>query len=85
MSIEFSIIMPSLNEAEMLEKCVLKARSFLERSGVSGEIVTGDNGSTDGSQEIARRLGARVVDIPVREYGVAIYGARQILRHGRFR
>jgi len=47
----------------------------LARSGVVGEIIVGDNGSTDGSQEIARGLGARVVDVPVRGYGAAIYGA----------
>ena len=49
--------MPCLNEAETLETCIRKARDFLERHGVRGEIVVGDNGSTDGSQEIARRCG----------------------------
>jgi glycosyltransferase involved in cell wall biosynthesis len=75
MSLELSIIMPCLNEAETLERCILKARSFLARSSISGEVLIGDNGSTDGSQEIARRAGARVVDVPVRGYGAALFGA----------
>jgi glycosyltransferase involved in cell wall biosynthesis len=75
MSLELSIIMPCLNEAETLERCIVKARAFLERSGIAGEVLIGDNGSTDGSQEIARAAGARVVDIPVRGYGAALYGA----------
>ena len=90
MSIELTIVMPCLNEAETLETCITKAQSFLDRSGMSGEIVIGDNGSTDGSIEIARRCGARVVNIPIRGYGAALYGAivasrGKILRHGRFR
>lgn len=75
MSVELSIVMPCLNEAETLERCIMKGHGFLERSGVSGEIVIGDNGSTDGSQDIALRCGARVVDIKIRGYGAAIYGA----------
>ena len=47
MSVELTIVMPCLNEAETLETCITKARSFLERSDISGEIVVGDNGSTD--------------------------------------
>ena len=69
---ELSIIMPCLNEAETLETCLQKARGFLDRHGVEGEIVVGDNGSTDGSQEIARRNGARVVDVTTRGYGAAL-------------
>jgi glycosyltransferase involved in cell wall biosynthesis len=72
--------MPCLNEAETLESCIRKAQSYLERSQIKGEIIIGDNGSTDGSQEIARRCGARVVDIPVRGYGAALYGATQAAR-----
>ncbi|MBA4067331.1 MAG: dolichol-P-glucose synthetase [Isosphaera sp.] len=67
--------MPCLNEARTLETCIRKAQGFLQKSGIRGEVVVGDNGSTDGSQEIARRCGARVVDVPVRGYGAALYGA----------
>lgn len=80
MRIELSIVMPCLNEAETLERCIVKAWAFLERSGIRGEILIGDNGSTDGSQEIARRCGARVVEVPVRGYGAALYGAVQQAR-----
>src|SRR5690349_7749061 len=73
--IELSIVMPCLNEAETLETCIKKARAYLEKSGVKGEVVIGDNGSTDGSQEIARKAGARVVDVPRRGYGAALMGA----------
>ena len=69
--VELTIVMPCLNEAETLETCITKARSFLNRSGITGEIVIGDNGSADGSIEIARRCGARVVNIPIRGYGAA--------------
>ena len=78
--IELSIIMPCLDEAETLENCIRKAQSYLDRSGVRGEIVIGDNGSTDGSQEIAQRCGARVIAIPLRGYGAALYGATQAAR-----
>ena len=59
--IELTILMPCLNEAETIETCIKKAHSFLNRSKVSGEILIADNGSTDGSQEIALRLNARVI------------------------
>jgi glycosyltransferase involved in cell wall biosynthesis len=75
MIVELSIVMPCLNEAETLAACIRKAQSYLDRSGVSGEIVIGDNGSTDGSQQIATSLGARVIPIPNRGYGAALYGA----------
>ncbi|MDZ4819647.1 MAG: glycosyltransferase family 2 protein [Planctomycetota bacterium] len=70
---ELTILMPCLNEAETLEVCIRKALGFLEKHNVVGEVIIGDNGSTDGSQEIARRLGARVVPVSVRGYGAAIY------------
>src|SRR5512144_1263253 len=73
--IELTIVMPCLNEAETLEKCIVKAKAYLERAKINGEIVIGDNGSTDGSQEIAHRCGARVVDVPRRGYGAALMGA----------
>ena len=72
---ELSIVMPCLNEAETLETCIRKAKDFLDQHGINGEIVIGDNGSTDGSQEIARRNGARVVDVKIRGYGAALHFA----------
>jgi glycosyltransferase involved in cell wall biosynthesis len=81
--IELTIVMPCLNEAQTLETCIRKAQTSLERDGIRGEIVIGDNGSTDGSQEIARKLGARVVDVPVRGYGAALMGGIAAAR-GRF-
>jgi glycosyltransferase involved in cell wall biosynthesis len=71
-TIELSIVLPCLNEAETLEVCLRKARKSLDDLGVVGEIVVADNGSTDGSQEIARSCGARVVDVPRRGYGAAL-------------
>lgn len=76
--LELTILMPCLNEAETLRACILKARDFLERSGICGEVVVADNGSTDGSQEIARSCGARVVDVPVRGYGAALHAGSQV-------
>lgn len=75
---ELTILMPCLNEAETVGECVRKAQSFLQRYGVRGEVLVSDNGSQDGSPEIAHRLGARVVNAPTRGYGAAlIYGARK--------
>jgi glycosyltransferase involved in cell wall biosynthesis len=73
-TIELSIVMPCLNEAETLAVCITKALGYLERSGISGEVVIADNGSTDGSQAIATSLGARVVDISQKGYGSALIG-----------
>jgi glycosyltransferase involved in cell wall biosynthesis len=69
---ELTILMPCLNEAETLPVCIGKAREFLDKSGISGEVLVADNGSTDGSQELARRCGARVVEEPRRGYGNAL-------------
>jgi len=66
--------MPCLNEAETLETCIRKAQRALREAGVAGEIVIADNGSSDGSVEIAERLGARVVHINARGYGNALMG-----------
>lgn len=71
---ELTILMPCLNEAETLEKCIIKARAFLDEKEIDGEILIADNGSTDGSQEIAERCGARVVEISLRGYGAALIG-----------
>lgn len=70
--IELTILMPCLNEAETLETCIVKARAYLEMSGIKGEILIADNGSTDGSQEIAEELGAVVVPVAQRGYGAAL-------------
>jgi glycosyltransferase involved in cell wall biosynthesis len=75
--IELTIVMPCLNEAETLKVCIDKAMKYLNDNNISGEVVIGDNGSTDGSQDIARSCGARVVDIPRKGYGSALMGAIQ--------
>ncbi|HVG59456.1 MAG TPA: glycosyltransferase family 2 protein [Hyalangium sp.] len=80
---ELSILMPCLNEAETLEECLRKASDFFERNSVSGEVVVADNGSTDGAREIARRCGARVVEVAVRGYGAAL-SAGSLATRGRF-
>ena len=84
---ELSILMPCLNEARTLGACISKAQSFLKNNGVSGEVIVADNGSTDGSIEIAAELNARVVNVPVRGYGAALAAGieaarRQIRHHG---
>jgi glycosyltransferase involved in cell wall biosynthesis len=73
-TLELSIIMPCLNEAETLATCIGKARDYLERHKIAGEVLIADNGSSDGSQEIATNSGARVVPIPERGYGSALRG-----------
>jgi glycosyltransferase involved in cell wall biosynthesis len=73
-TIEVTVVMPCLNEAETLAVCIEKATRSLAESGVRGEVLVADNGSTDGSQDIARELGARVVDVPIKGYGAAIMG-----------
>ncbi|HQY26699.1 MAG TPA: glycosyltransferase family 2 protein [Thermoflexales bacterium] len=64
--------MPCLNEAETLETCIRKAFTWIAASGIQGEVIIADNGSTDGSAEIARRCGARVERVPKRGYGAAL-------------
>jgi glycosyltransferase involved in cell wall biosynthesis len=71
---ELSIVMPCLNEAETLATCITKALTFMTDNNVSGEIIIADNGSTDGSQSIAKKLGAKIVSIPVKGYGSALQG-----------
>jgi glycosyltransferase involved in cell wall biosynthesis len=73
--LELSIVMPCLNEAETIEVCIKKANKWLQENGVAGEVVIGDNGSTDGSQQMAINLGARVIDVPQKGYGAALMGA----------
>ncbi len=69
---EVSILMPCLNEAETLKTCIEKAWLFVRQNKINGEIVIADNGSTDGSQEIARQAGAQVVPVATRGYGSAL-------------
>lgn len=80
---ELTILMPCLNEALTVEKCVRDALGFLQRSGIDGEVVVADNGSTDGSPELARHAGARVVEVNERGYGAALMGGINAAR-GRF-
>ena len=79
-TIELSIVMPCLNEAETLAICIDKAQGYLRRSGIAGEVIIADNGSTDGSQQIARDHGSRVVDVPVKGYGSALMGGIEAAR-----
>ncbi|MFD0853015.1 glycosyltransferase, partial [Actinomadura adrarensis] len=66
--------MPCLNEAETVETCVRKTIGFFEENGIDGEVVIADNGSTDGSQQLAREAGARVVPVVDKGYGNALMG-----------
>ncbi len=81
--LELSIVMPCLNEALTLEVCIRKAQGFLAKHNVAGEVIIADNGSTDGSQAIAEKAGARVVPVKDKGYGNAIMGGIQAAR-GRF-
>jgi glycosyltransferase involved in cell wall biosynthesis len=85
--IELSIIMPCLNEADTLEICIRKAISSIEKFSISAEIIIADNGSTDGSIEIAKRCDARVVHVVAKGYGNALMGghrssSRQVYYYG---
>jgi glycosyltransferase involved in cell wall biosynthesis len=73
-SVELSVVMPCLNEAETLAACIGKARAALETHRIAGEIIVADNGSTDGSQVIGTQLGARVVQVVAKGYGNALMG-----------
>ncbi len=81
--VELTILMPCLNEAETIEVCVRKARGYLERSGVAGEVLVADNGSTDGSQALAMAAGARVALVLEKGYGAALMGGIREAR-GRY-
>jgi len=78
--VELTVLMPCLNEAETLGRCVEKARAGIAKSGVSGEVLIADNGSTDGSVEIAKQLGARVVPVAAKGYGSALRGGIEAAR-----
>jgi glycosyltransferase involved in cell wall biosynthesis len=82
-SLELTVLMPCLNEAETVATCVRKARDFLKRTGIAGEVLVADNGSSDGSPEIASKAGARIVRIARQGYGSALIGGLGASR-GRF-
>lgn len=67
-----SVVLPCLNEAETVATCVSKALNSLAQLGLSGEVIVADNGSIDGSQELARAAGARVVEVELKGYGAAL-------------
>lgn len=81
--LEVSVVMPCLNEADTLEICIEKAQNALRGHGISGEVIVADNGSTDGSTDIALRMGARVIRVAKRGYGNALMGGIGAAR-GRF-
>jgi glycosyltransferase involved in cell wall biosynthesis len=72
--VELTVVMPCLNEAETLETCISKAAGAMREHGIHGEVLVADNGSSDGSVQIARRAGARVVEVPDKGYGNCLLG-----------
>src|ERR1700737_1852120 len=80
---EISIVMPCLDEVETLATCGSMARQAIEKGGYSAEIIVADNGSSDGSQLVARELGVRVVDVHKKGYGSALI-TRSGAANGRF-
>ncbi|HEX3914569.1 MAG TPA: glycosyltransferase family 2 protein [Steroidobacteraceae bacterium] len=71
---ELTILMPCLNEALTVETCIRKARAYLEKRSIAGEVLVADNGSTDGSQTLAAAAGARVIEVANKGYGAALMG-----------
>ena len=82
-TLEVSVVMPCLNEAETLATCIEKAQRALQENDITGEVIVADNGSTDGSQIIAGRKGARVVHVEAKGYGNALMGGIAA-SHGKF-
>jgi glycosyltransferase involved in cell wall biosynthesis len=80
---ELTILMPCLNEAATVGSCIGKARDFLQRTGIEGEVLVADNGSDDGSRTVAQRAGARIVQVAERGYGAALTGGIAAAR-GRY-
>ena len=70
--LELTILMPCLNEAETIEICAKKEKKAMEDKNIAGEVLIADNGSIDGSQEIAKRSGARVINVLEKGYGSAL-------------
>ena len=83
MSVEFTILMPCLNEEKTVGECIRQARRGAEKLGLSYEILIADNGSDDNSSEIAEKCGARVVVVPEKGYGSALVGGIKAAR-GRY-
>lgn len=81
--LELTVLMPCLNEAKTVAACVRAARAYIEESGIDGEVLVADNGSTDGSIDIAQAAGARVVHVPTRGYGAALMAGIDAA-HGRY-
>jgi glycosyltransferase involved in cell wall biosynthesis len=79
-ALELTILMPCLNEARTVVACVEAALGFLHRTGIRGEVLVADNGSSDGSRELASAAGARVVPVPDRGYGAALMGGIRAAR-----
>ncbi len=73
-AIELTILIPCLDEAETIASCVHEANAFLQASGIEGEVLVADNGSTDGSQALALAAGARTLAVPGKGYGAALIG-----------
>jgi glycosyltransferase involved in cell wall biosynthesis len=82
-AVELTVVIPCLDEAETLPTCLAKAQKVIAEHGIAAEIVVADNGSVDGSQEIATRMGARVVDVEARGYGNALMAGIRAAR-GRY-
>jgi len=80
---ELTILMPCLNEAATLARCIAKARGFLEEARITGEVLVADNGSDDGSVTVAKQAGARVIEVAERGYGLALSAGIAAAR-GRF-
>lgn len=78
--IELTVLLPCLNEEKTIGKCILKAMSCMRKYGIEGEVLVADNGSTDGSVAIAKKLNARVVHIKRRGYGAALIGGIKAAR-----
>lgn len=82
-SVEFTMLMPCLNEAHGLAFCIAEAKDCIQRLGLDAEILIADNGSTDGSPQIAKQMGAKVVHVEQKGYGAALLGGIHAAR-GRY-
>jgi hypothetical protein len=78
--LELTVLMPCLDEAGTLGGCIRAARDFIEREGIRAEILVADNGSKDDSREVARSLGARVIQVQQRGYGAALFAGSHAAR-----